>query len=174
MLPQYLCFEYLPNEQTLFRNVYKLPAAHYMIWENGELTVQPYFSMEYHIDQGKSLEQWAQEIAQVFRQSCQVHMLADVEVGCFLSSGVDSSYVTEEMSRRMPVKSFSVGYAEEKYSELKNAQELSRHIGVENYSRKITAQEFFDAAPAIQYHMDEPRPNPSAVPRYFVAPEARK
>lgn len=174
MLPQYLCFEYLPNDETFFRNVYKLPAAHYLLWENGELTVKRYFSIEYQIDNSKTLEQWSEEIAAVFHESCKTHMIADVEVGCFLSSGVDSSYVTQEMARELPVKSFSLGYAEEKYSELRNAQELSKIIEVENFSRKITAQEFFDATPTIQYHMDEPLPNPSAVPLYFVAQEARK
>ena len=174
MLPQYLCFEYLPNEETFFRDVFKLPAAHCLAWEGGKLTVRRYFSIEYRIDHSKTLGQWSDEIAGVFRESCKTHMIADVEVGCFLSSGVDSSYVTQEMARELPVKSFSLGYAEEKYSELRNAQELSKIIDVENFSRKITAKEFFDATPTIQYHMDEPLPNPSAVPLYFVAQEARK
>ena len=174
MLPQYLCFEYLPNEETFFRDVFKLPAAHCLAWEGGKLTVRRYFSIEYRIDHSKTLGQWSDEIAGVFRESCKTHMIADVEVGCFLSSGVDSSYVTQEMARELPVKSFSLGYAEEKYSELRNAQELSKIIDVENFSRKITAKEFIDATPTIQYHMDEPLPNPSAVPLYFVAQEARK
>ena len=174
MLPQYLCFEYLPNEETFFRDVFKLPAAHCLAWEGGKLTVRRYFSIEYRIDHSKTLGQWSDEIAGVFRESCKTHMIADVEVGCFLSSGVDSSYVTQEMARELPVKSFSLGYAEEKYSELRNAQELSKIIDVENFSRKITAKEFFDVTPTIQYHMDEPLPNPSAVPLYFVAQEARK
>ena len=174
MLPQYLCFEYLPNEETFFRDVFKLPAAHCLAWEGGKLTVRRYFSIEYRIDHSKTLGQWSDEIAGVFRESCKTHMIADVEAGCFLSSGVDSSYVTQEMARELPVKSFSLGYAEEKYSELRNAQELSKIIDVENFSRKITAKEFFDATPTIQYHMDEPLPNPSAVPLYFVAQEARK
>jgi len=174
MLPQYLCFEYLPNDETFFRDVFKLPAAHCLTWEDGRLAVKRYFSIEYKIDHSKTLDQWSDEIAGVFRESCKTHMIADVEVGCFLSSGVDSSYVTQEMARELPVKSFSLGYAEEKYSELRNAQELSKIIDVENFSRKITAKEFFDATPSIQYHMDEPLPNPSAVPLYFVAQEARK
>lgn len=174
MLPQYLCFEYLPNEETFFRDVFKLPAAHCLAWEGGKLTVRRYFSIEYRIDHSKTLGQWSDEIAGVFRESCKTHMIADVEAGCFLSSGVDSSYVTQEMARELPVKSFSLGYAEEKYSELRNAQELSKIIDVENFSRKITAKEFFDVTPTIQYHMDEPLPNPSAVPLYFVAQEARK
>ena len=174
MLPQYLCFEYLPNEETFFRDVFKLPAAHCLAWEGGKLTVRRYFSIEYRIDHSKTLGQWSDEIAGVFRESCKTHMIADVEVGCFLSSGVDSSYVTQEMARELPVKSFSLGYAEEKYSELRNAQELSKIIDVENFSRKITAKEFFDVTLTIQYHMDEPLPNPSAVPLYFVAQEARK
>ena len=93
---------------------------------------------------------------------------------CFLSSGVDSSYAVKEMSKTQQLKTFSVGYAEEKYSELPFAQAFAKTIGVENTARKVSADEFFDIAPLVQYHMDEPLPNPSAVPLYFVANTAAK
>jgi len=173
-LPAYLCFEYLPNEKTLFKNVNKLPAGCRFTYHSGEMKIDRYFSIKYHIDNKKTMEQWEAEIEAVFRESCKAHCISDVEVGCFLSSGVDSSYVTRLLKDEMPVKAFSIGYAEKKYSELSHAKELAEKIGVECITREITAKDFFDAVPAVQYHMDEPLPNPSAIPLYYLTQMAGK
>ncbi len=167
-IPEYLCFEYIPSNETLFKNVYKLAPASYFEWQNGKFTDGKYYEMKYDIDDSKSLEEWENIIAETFRDSTTVHGIADVEVGCFLSSGVDSSYVVKEMSRNNSVRTFSVGYEEEKYSELRYAQEFAATAGVANYAKKISAQEFFDAAPIVQYYMDEPLPNPSAIALYYL------
>ena len=174
-IPNYLSYEYLPNEQTLFKNVFKLPGAHCFTYEHGQLTVERYYRIRYQIEEDKTLEQWEDLIQQEFTESVAMHQIADVEVGCFLSSGVDSSYVAKEISKGTEkVKTFSVGYEEEKYSELPYAQELSQVIGVESIANKVSADEFFDAMPEIQYFMDEPLPNPSEIPLYFLAKNARK
>lgn len=167
-LGTYLCFEYLPNEETLFEGVRKLPAGHSFTLRDGTLDIRPYFTLRYHIDDSKSMAQWEDIIEETFRGSCRAHRISDVEVGCFLSSGVDSSYVTRLLKDDMPVRAFSIGYAEEKYSELAHAQELAEKIGVECITRTITARDFFDAVPKVQYHMDEPLPNPSAIPLYYL------
>lgn len=173
-LPTYLCFEYLPNEETLFEGVRKLPPGCLFTLRNGELEVKPYFQLQYHIDDSKSLEDWEEIIEDTFRGSCRAHRISDVEVGCFLSSGVDSSYVTRLLRDDMPVRAFSIGYAEEKYSELAHARELADRIGVECITREITARDFFDAVPQVQYHMDEPLPNPSAIPLYYLTQMAAR
>ena len=108
-IPEYLCFEYIPSNDTLFKNVWKLAPASYFEWQNGEMTQGKYYEMEYNIDESKNLEEWEKLIAETFRDSTTVHGIADVEVGCFLSSGVDSSYVVKEMSRNNKVRTFSVG-----------------------------------------------------------------
>lgn len=167
-IPEYLCFEYIPSNETLFKNVYKLAPASYFEWQNGKMTQNKYYEMKYDIDNEKTLEEWENLIADTFRDSTTVHGIADVEVGCFLSSGVDSSYVVKEMSKNNSVRTFSVGYEEEAYSELKYAQAFAEVAGVENYSKKISADEFFEAAPIVQYYMDEPLPNPSAIALYFL------
>lgn len=173
-IPEYLCFEYIPSEETLFKNVYKLPPASYLIYRDGKFDIQPYFELKYDIDDSKSLEEWEDIIDKTFKDSTSMHGISDVEVGCFLSSGVDSSYVVNEMAKKNDVKTFSVGFAEEKYSELSYAEEFADHVGVKLYSKKITADEYFEAAPKVQYHMDEPLPNPSALALYFLAQEASK
>lgn len=175
MIPLYLSYEYSPDERTIFKNVFKLPGAHCFTYKNGELKVERYYKIEYKIEDDKSLEYWEDAITKEFTESVSMHQIADVEVGCFLSSGVDSSYVVKEISKgTKKVKTFSVGYEEEKYSELPYAQDFSNVIGVPNIANKVSADEFFDAVPEIQYYMDEPLPNPSEIPLYFLAKNARR
>ena len=175
MIPLYLSYEYSPDERTIFKNVFKLPGAHCFTYKNGELKVERYYKIEYKIEDDKSLEYWEDAITKEFTESVSMHQIADVEVGCFLSSGVDSSYVVKEISKgTKKVKTFSVGYEEEKYSELPYAQDFSNVIGVPNIANKVSADEFFDAVPEIQYSMDEPLPNPSEIPLYFLAKNARR
>ena len=175
LIPEYLSYEYIPDERTIFKNVWKLPGSHCFTYQNGELQVERYYRVRYNIEEDKSLEYWEKEITREFTESVAMHQISDVEVGCFLSSGVDSSYVVKEISKgTKKVKTFSVGYEEEKYSELSYAQDFSKVGGVPNISNKVSADEFFDAMPEIQYFMDEPLPNPSEIPLYFLAQNARK
>ena len=174
-LPEYLSIEYIPNEETMFQNVYKLPGAHMFTWHAGRLDVRRYYDIRYHIDEAPTLEEWEQRITDTFAGSVAAHQIADVEVGCFLSSGVDSSFVVNEVAKGTPhVKSFSVGYTEEQYSELPYAQEFSKEIGVPNISNLVDADQFFEANRVIQWYLDEPMPNPAEVPLYFLAQNARK
>ena len=174
-IPEYLSYEYIPNENTIFKNVFKLPGAYCFEYAGGKIKTEKYYDIRFNIDNTKSIEEWEKLITEKFTNSVEVHQISDVEVGCFLSSGVDSSYVVKEVSKgTKAVKTFSVGYEEEKYSELPFAQDFSKHIGVENISNKVSADEFFDAAAKIQYFMDEPMPNPSEIPLYFLAQNASK
>ena len=174
-LPEYLSIEYIPNEETMFQNVYKLPGAHMFTWHAGRLDVRRYYDIRYHIDEAPTLEEWEQRITDTFAESVAAHQIADVEVGCFLSSGVDSSFVVNEVAKGTPhVKSFSVGYTEEQYSELPYAQEFSKEIGVPNISNLVDADQFFEANRVIQWYLDEPMPTPAEVPLYFLAQNARK
>ncbi len=175
LIPEYLSYEYIPDERTIFKNVWKLPGAHCFTYQDGELKTERYYRIEYKIEEDKPLEYWEKAITEAFTESVAMHQISDVEVGCFLSSGVDSSYVVKEVSKGSEkVKTFSVGFEEEKYSELPYAQDFSKVVGVPNISNKVSADDFFDAMPEIQYFMDEPLPNPSEIPLYFLAKNARK
>lgn len=176
-LPDWLCYEYLPMRETFFKNVYKLLNGEYFEWQNGKLSIHKYYDVadRFKADNSLSAKEWEQRIADEFVESVAVHQISDVEVGCFLSSGVDSSYVVREVSKvATAVKTFSVGYEEEQYSELPYAQAFSKEINVENISNKVSAEQYFDMAGKIQYFMDEPLPNPSEVPLYFLAENAAK
>jgi asparagine synthase (glutamine-hydrolysing) len=173
-IPDYLCFEYIPSNETMFKNVYKIKPGTYFEYKDGKMNFSEYFRFEYNIDNSKSLEEWENIIVDTFRDSAHRHSLADVEVGCFLSSGVDSSYAVKELSKEMDIKTFSIGYAEEKYSELSYAEDYAKAVGVDIFTKKVTADEFFDAAPLVQYYMDEPLPNPSAISLYYLTKLASK
>lgn len=167
-LPQYLCTEYQPDAETLFEGVYKLPAGHSLFWHDGAFAIERWFTPSYAPEEGRSMDEQAKRIEDILRDSVAAHAIADVEVGCFLSAGVDSSLVANEVSKIMDAKTFTIGYGEQKYSELAKARAFADAVGLANNARTMDAQEFFDAVGAIQYAMDEPLPNPSAVPLYYL------
>lgn len=172
-LPDYLSFEYVPTRATLFTGVEKLLGGECFTFSDGELEIRRYHELTFDIDDAKTLEQWTQSIQGAVEESVAAHQVADVEVGCFLSSGIDSSYITKEMTKTgNRIKAFSVGYDESPLSELPYARDFASRIGASFHERLIGAQETFDAVPTIQYMMDEPLPNPSALPLYFLTQEA--
>ncbi|MDE6292554.1 MAG: asparagine synthase C-terminal domain-containing protein, partial [Bacilli bacterium] len=110
-------------------------------------------------------------VEETINSSIVYHQISDVEVGSYLSGGVDSSYV---VSAAKPNKTFTVGFEGKGFSEIDYAKELSDHFGIKHYSKVITGDEFFDILPTVQYHLDEPSANVSAVPLYFLSKLARK
>ncbi len=171
-LESYLSFQYSPGPETFFKNVYKMPPAHYFKYRDGRLDITRYWIPEFHAEEDKSLDYWVDEIEKVFDDSVEAHKVSDVEVGSFLSSGVDSSYVA--CSAHVD-KTFTVGFDNgTRYNEISYAEELSEQIPVKNISKVITPEEFWGTFPKIQYHMDEPLADPSAVALYFVCNTAAK
>lgn len=174
-LPDWLSMEYLPDAETLFTGVYELPPAHTLTWQAGRVTLARYAAPRFRAKRGRSLRAWAREIGDAVAESADAHRIADVEVGCFLSGGVDSSLITCEMARRQPaVQCFSVGYTEEAYSELPAARAAAQALGVPLTETTVTADDFFAANRAIQWYLDEPMPNPAEVPLYFLCKAARQ
>lgn len=165
-LETYLTFQYSACRETFFKGVFRLPPAHYFIYKNGEIELHKYWSVKFEEDKAPTLEDWVNSISEVFKDSVEAHKIADVEVGSFLSSGVDSSYVAAVANVD---KTFTVGFGEdEKYNEIGYAKEFSKYIGKENISKVITSTEYWDEFPKIQYHMDEPLADPAAIALYFV------
>ena len=171
MLKQYLTFQYSVGEDTFFKNVYKLRPGHYFKYKDGELEIVRYYELKIDNDDSKSLDEWKNIIREELKESIKYHKVSDVEVGSFLSSGVDSSIVATLSDVD---KTFTVGYDNKKYSEIDYAKELSDMIEVKNISKKISKEEYFEKFPMIQYYMDEPLADASAVALYFVANTASK
>lgn len=165
-LENYLTFQYSPTSETFFKNVYKLQPAHYFRLKDGKLEIKRYWDIKFNADEKPTLDDWVNRISDTFHDSVKAHKIADVEVGSFLSSGVDSSYVAAVADVD---KTFTVGFGEdEKYNEIGFAKNFSKAIGKENTSRVISPDDYWNSIPMIQYHMDEPLADPSAVALWFV------
>lgn len=171
-LENYLTFQYSPTNETFFKNVYKLPAAHCFRYKNGTLTTKHYWDVHFRADTKPVMDDWVKRISDTFENSVSAHKISDVEVGSFLSSGVDSSYAASVANVD---KTFTVGFGEdEKYNEIGWAKEFSKYIGKENISHVITPEEYWENIPKIQYHLDEPLADPACIALYFVCREAAK
>jgi len=170
-LENYLTFQYSVLDETFFKGVYKLPPAHYMLWKDGQKTITRYWAPEFKADTPRSLSDTVEAVDAAVQASIERHKISDVEVGSFLSSGVDSSYVAACFKGD---KTFTVGFDYAKYNEIDYAKELSALVGIDNYSKLITTEEYWDILPKVQYHMDEPLADPAAVALYFVSQVASK
>ena len=166
MLEQYLTFQYSVGSDTFFKNVYKLIPGHYFKYKNGKLDIKRYYEIKFEPNNKRTLEEWEKGIREVIDDSILAHKVSDVEVGSFLSSGVDSSLIATLSNVD---KTFTVGYSNKKYSEIDYAKDLSKKINVTNISKEITKEEYFEKFPMIEYYFDEPLADPSAVALYFVA-----
>lgn len=166
-LDTYLSFQYAVPPETFFEGVYCLMPGHYLWYRDGEVETTRYFEPRFNPNEEMSEEAAVNEIEKVFENSVNAHKIADVEVGCFLSSGVDSSYVSTYFADQ---KTFTVGFDfGEKYNEISWAENLSKKIGVEHHTHLISSEEFWDAVPTVQYHMDQPLADPSCIALYFVS-----
>lgn len=165
VIPEYLRFNYSPSNETFFKNVYKLAPGHFFKYKDGVLDISRYFTVSFD-SKDMDFDDLVKEISDAMKDSVNHHMLSDVEVGSFLSSGIDSSYL---VSLARPDKTYTVGYDIPKYDEISYAKDLTDKLGINNTNYKISKEEYFDIIPKIMYHLDEPIADPAAVALYFVA-----
>ncbi len=171
-LGAYLCYQFSALHQTFFEGIFKLPQGHSLrVLPDGSLEIKRYWQPAYHFDGDRSLADTVQAIDDAMRESVRYHNVADVEVGSFLSSGIDSSYMAACLAQENPaIKTFTVGFSE--YSgekdEVSWASELADLLNISNTSKHITEAEYWESLPRVQWHMDEPSADPSAVALYFV------
>ncbi len=185
-LENYLTFQYSVLDETFFKGVYKLKPAHYLTFKDGKLEIKRYWQPKFEPDkdivadpvEGRKLQDAIQDVENVLLDSVGMHtVVSDVEVGSFLSSGVDSSFVAATFRNGMDKasgKTFTVGFDYEKYNEIGYAESLSEYVGIESNSKIISTDEYWESLPKVQYHMDEPLADPSAVALYFVSKLARE
>ena len=169
-LENYLTFQYSVLDETFFKGVYKLKPGHYLVYKDGKIDIKRYFQPRFEPEKA-GLQDTIKKIEDVMLDSVKTHKISDVEVGSFLSSGVDSSFVAATFKGD---KTFTVGFDYEKYNEIGYAEKLSEKVGIDNYSKIISTDEYWDSLGKIQYHMDEPLADPSAVALYFVSKLASK
>lgn len=170
-LANYLSFQFVPTNETFFKGVYCLQPGHFFTYENGELKITRYFEPNFTCDTEKSFEEIVDEVEAVMKESVAAHKISDVEVGSYLSSGVDSSYMAY---LGQVDHTFTVGFGEEKYSEIHDAKEFAKSINMKNDSKIIEPKEYWDCLSDAMYYMDEPVADPAAIALYFLSAEAAK
>lgn len=171
VLENYLSFQYSPTKDSFFKGVKKLPPAHYLIYDDSGWNTYRYWEPHFR-EENLTLEEAVEKIDKQVMESVEAHKIADVEVGCFLSSGVDSSYVASVFSGNR--KTFTVGFDYDKYNETEYAKALSKELGVECYDKIITTEEYWGILPKLQYYLDEPLADPAAIALYFVSNLAKE
>ena len=170
-LPNYLSFQFVPSDETFFKGVFCLKPGHHMFLKDGNLTITRWFEPVFQEDPALTPEKAAEEIDRVMRDSVRAHKISDVEVASYLSSGVDSSYLTFLGGVD---RTFTVGFTEKAYSEIRDAKEFADQIGMKNDARIIEPDEYWDSLSDIMYYMDEPVADPSALALYFLSDVASK
>ncbi|WP_330949709.1 asparagine synthase (glutamine-hydrolyzing) [Virgibacillus sp. MG-45] len=174
-LHHYLSFQYVPEPMTMTTGIKKVEPGHYFIKKPGQpiqltrywhATFQPVI---------REKQDWIKRIQDVMYDSVNVHMRSDVPVGSFLSGGIDSTLIVSIAKQFNPsIKTFSVGFEQDGFSEIDVAKQTAEKLGVENISYLISPEEYIENLPKIMWHMDDPLADPSCVPLYFVSREARK
>ncbi|MGA9770557.1 MAG: asparagine synthase (glutamine-hydrolyzing), partial [Blastocatellia bacterium] len=163
-LPDYAANRATSGEDTLFRGIKRLMPGHTLVWADGRITIERYWDLSFgKTDEQLSEGDYVEQFSDLFRQSVQLRLMADVPLGMFLSGGIDSSAIVAAMSEmvREPIKTFSVAFAEREANELEYARTVSRAFKTDHHEIIVSPEQFFDALPAMVYQEDEPIAHPS-------------
>ncbi len=183
-LHQYLTFLWVPDPNTMFRRILKLPAGHYATLRKGELKLTQYWDLSFppaNQTYSRSEADLAEEVRERFRQSVEAQMISDVPIGAFLSAGLDSSSIVAMMSRatKQPVRTYTITFPDEyrvgetTLDDPEVASRLAKYLGCEN-QRIVVEPDVTDLLPRLVWHMDEPTADPAILTAYLVCREARK
>jgi asparagine synthase (glutamine-hydrolysing) len=174
-LSDYLSFLYIPTPKTIYQEIQKLPPGHRLRYEKGQVEIEPYWDFSFELNHSLSEKEWSERLRETIAEAVKLHMISDVPVGAFLSGGVDSSTVVAWMSREspVPVKTYSIGFPDERFNELPFAREVAKHCGAEHRER-MTKADAFELLPKIISGFDEPFADFSAIPTYLVSEFAKE
>lgn len=166
-LDNYLSYQYSLPRETFFKNLYCLQPGHYLRYRDGQVEETRYWEAIFTPDENMTMDEAVDRIDAVFTDSVEAHRISDVEVGCFLSGGVDSCFVASYFGGQ---KAFTVGFDNgQHYNETAFAADLAKAVGIEHHSHIISEEEYWDALPKVQYMLDQPLADPSCVALYFVS-----
>src|SRR5947209_6185081 len=174
-LDEYLLYRYVPTPNTLFKNVMKLPAAHTLVYEHGQLRIQRYWDLPFTStcddDEATAIER----TRALLKDAVEVRLMSEVPLGAFLSGGIDSSIVVGLMSQVMsqPVKTFSIGFEEDEFSELPYARKVAEHFKTDHHEFFVKS-DLVSVLPQLVWAYDEPFGDSSMLPTYYVSKLARE
>jgi asparagine synthase (glutamine-hydrolysing) len=176
-LDQYLQLQYIPAPATIYKNVYKLPPGHHLVIGHDGKIRGPvrYWDVQFIPDRRRRLDDWVEELDAVIRESVRLQLRSDVPFGAFLSGGVDSSVVTAYMAELLPhpVKTFTIAFEEEEFSEARYAREAARRCGTDHHEEMVRP-DALAILPDLVRHYGEPFGDNSAIPTYYVSQMARR
>ena len=174
VLPGYFAFGYVPSPRSIFRGVRKLPAGHYAVWRNGRLREERYWQLDFQPAFRGSEADAEAELHDRLQAAVDDRLVADVPFGAFLSGGLDSSVVVALMAQRLtqPVRTFSIGFKEARYSELSDARIVANHLKTKHHEL-VVEPEATELIDRLVWHLDEPFADSSALPTYLVSAMAR-
>ena len=174
-LDSYLSYLCVPAPQTAFKHIRKLEPAHWLRWKDGSIETKRYWQPDFSKKIKISEEDAIEETTRILRESTKMRMISEVPLGAFLSGGVDSSMVVALMAQEssQPVKTFSIGFEDQDFSELKYAKTVAEYVGAE-YNEFIVKPDALEVLPKLVEHYGEPYADSSAIPTYYVAKETRK
>src|SRR5947207_14253256 len=171
----YLSFICVPAPLTAFRAISKLPPGHSLLWKNGEIKLERYWQIDFSNKISISEAEAGERVVDLLREAVRIRLMSEVPLGAFLSGGIDSSAVVALMSQESSdrVKTFSIGFEEQDFSELRHARRIAEHVGAEHHEF-IVRPDAVEVLPMLVEHYGEPYADSSAVPTYYVAKETRK
>ncbi len=172
-IDNYLSYLCVPAPLTAYKQIRKLEPGHWMRWKDGEIKTQRYWQPDFSKKIKISEEEAIEETTRILRESTKMRMISEVPLGAFLSGGVDSSTIVALMSQEssQPVKTFSIGFEEQDFSELKYAKQVANYLGTE-YHEFIVKPDALEVLPILVKHYGEPFADPSALATYYVSKEA--
>jgi asparagine synthase (glutamine-hydrolysing) len=177
-LDSYFAFGYITHDLSIYKHIHKLQPGHYLtldLSKNAEMKIERYWDIRFEPDYSKTEQQWMEEMDHLLSESVKMHMISDVPLGAFLSGGIDSSSVVALMAKNSnrPVKTFSIGFKEEKFNELLYAREVAQMYKTEHHEQ-IVEPASISLLPDLVNAYDEPFADASAIPTYYVSKMARE
>ncbi len=174
-LHHYLTYQYVPPPETMFVGIKKLPPAHILIWEKGKINIERYWNLNYQNKIQLSEEEYCERILNLLTEAVKIRMISDVPLGAFLSGGIDSSAIVALMSRlsSQPVKTFSIGFEEESFNELKYARRIAKMFATDHHEY-IVKPDALEVLPNLIWHFNEPFADSSAIPTYYLSKMTRQ
>ena len=175
-LDAYLTFGYVPEENCILKNVHKLLPGHFLIFKDGRIKTEKYWDFDYADPQNIKTEgEYVEILREKIREAVNIRLISEVPLGAFLSGGVDSSTIVAMMSQYSdtPVKTFSIGFKEDSFDELKYARIAAKQFGTDHHEFIVTP-DLFDLVDELVWHFDEPFSDPSSLPTYMLSKMARE
>lgn len=174
-LDAYFTLGYVPDPLAIFRNIHKLPPGHYLTFSAGRVAIEQYWDFSFEPAESRREEDYLEELRFLLDESVRLRLISDVPLGAFLSGGIDSSTIVALMARHMgmPVKTFSIGFHEDSYSELKYARIAAKKFGTDHHEFLVTP-DICSIVDELVWHFDEPFADSSAIPTYMVSKLARE